>query len=124
MPLIGLPGLRYRRLAVAAVVALFLGSIVANYYDGSVGLRPVSTICVILFTLYTGWLPGLAAAVVATIFNAWLGFAAPWASVASKNPLTTVIFLITNVVCALVAAGLRTGRRDRVRLNQLQATQS
>src|SRR5205807_8184481 len=30
----------------------------------------------------------------------------------------------TNVICALVAAGLRTGRRDRVRLNQLQATQS
>ena len=97
-----------RPLMIAAIVTLFLVCGVVNYFYGAIGLRPVATVCVILFTLYTGLLPGLTSAVVATALYAWIGYDAPWASVASKNPLTTAIFLATNLLCAIVASALRT----------------
>lgn len=95
------------RATLAAIILLFVVCGVVNYFYGSVGLRPVATVCVILFTLYTGLIPGMAAAVVATGLYAWIGFAASWASVASKNPLTTAVFLIANLLGAIIASSLR-----------------
>jgi PAS domain S-box-containing protein len=128
---------RNRRTTLAAVIVLFVVCGIVNYFFGTVGLRPVATVCVILFTLYTGLVPGLLAAVVATTAYVWIGVDAPWASVASKNPLTTVVFLVTNLVGAVVASSLRAriaqtalleaelaaGQRDRARLGELEAAQ-
>jgi len=112
---------RYRQITLAAVVLLFVVCGIVNYFYGTIGLRPVATACVILFTLYTGLIPGLAAATVATGLYTWVGFVAPWASVASRNPLTTLIFFVTNILCAIVASNLRARIAQNAELERTKA---
>ena len=89
------------------VIVLNVVAAAANYFDGDIGLRPIGTICTLLFAVATGLWPGLIFAALSTTMWVAIGYVAPWSSTAARNPVTTLIFLATNVLGVLVASGLR-----------------
>ncbi len=117
-------GARRERLTALIVGIVNVVAAGVNYFDGDIGLRPLGTICTLLFAVATGLIPGLIFAIFSTAMWVSVGYFAAWTSPAARNPLTTLIFLVVNIVGVVMASALRRGVAQNAALAvRLQASE-